>query len=193
MWKEIWEKEHIDLNLPALENISAGWATEMGGLLYPFICRWAFRRNPFLKNKNLTFQSPAEKTSSVRLTLPRAKSCAPILCGGGGGAPLCHHHIHSSWEASRRALIVLASRVPKPKCWVFSWASIRESEDLSEGSVMGEWCRISSHCGWAWSGHTTVETSPASYFIVCWSDGDSYREVCLSQTGRSCVFKGKFC
>lgn len=97
------------------------------------------------------------------------------------------------WGSRKRILVLLASPMPKSKCWVFSWASIKEPENFSEGSVISEWCRISSHCGWVWSRHTTVKTNPASYFIVCLSDGDSYWEVCLSQTGRSCVFKGKFC
>ena len=196
------EKEYINLNLPrALEShlqligpLRSGPASCFSDDLvrWPGRVKWPvlLHRNSF-KEQEINFPKSCRKDVLSETQPTKSKVLAVILCEEG--APWCHHHIHCPWEASRRVLIVLASHMPKPKHWVFSWASIRASEDFSEGSVMGEWCSISSHCGWACSGHTTVETSPASYFIVCWSDGDSYREVCLSQTGRSCVVKGKFC
>lgn len=92
----------------------------------------------------------------------------------------------------KRVLILFTSSMLKSKCQVFSWASIREPENFLEGSVIGEWCRfLPLWLSLIWAHHS--RNQPASYFIVYWSDGDSYREVCLSQIGRSCVFKGKFC
>lgn len=117
-----------------------------------------------------------EKNLSIWFTLRRG-----VLCD-----------IHTALEGQERVLVLFASSMLKSKCWVFSWASIREPENFSKGSVIGEWCRfLSLWLSLIWPHHS--RNQPASYFIVCWSDGDSYWEVCLSQIGRSCVFKGKFC
>lgn len=55
----------------------------------------------------------------------------------------------------------------KAKTMRVFWASIRASEDFSEGSVMGEWCRISSHCGWACSGQFHHSRNQPSFLFHC--------------------------
>lgn len=74
---------------------------------------------------------------------------------------LCH--CHSPVQAEEEELITLS----KSKHWTFSKASIKELENFPEVSLATERYGNSSRCGWAWSGCMTVESGPASYFIVC--------------------------
>lgn len=138
--------------------------------LFYYLVKWPGRTDSlycitttlFKELANWLFQIPAEKSFCGRITLPGAESWHLILFEKWLFWVII---ITAPCGARRRSLLLLVFPLPKSKCWVFPWASIKDPENFSEGAVISGWCGISSHCGWAWSEQTTAETSPASYSL----------------------------